>query len=339
MRLKSFHAKTMKDAMTMVRQSLGENAVIISTAEEPGGVRVTAAIEEDLREMEALATDTYHDDSMLRDDADGFAAAGDWMHEDGNDEESRLNDEITEIMLAHGVPADVMDHIISCATVLGISDPKAALTAALEHLFAYRPIPQKAYNKAIMMVGAPGAGKTLVTAKLAARAVMNNLKVAVITTDAVRAGGVEQLAAFTKILKVKLHTAQTREELKEALGKCMDADQILIDTAGLNPFDSSDVKELAGLMTAGAIEPMLVLPAGGDASESGDVARVFATLGVRWMMPARIDIARRFGGLLEAAHQGGLAFADASHTPKVAEGLTVLTPERLAGLFLKRKRS
>ena len=49
MRLKSFTAKTMKEAMQMVRDELGENAVIVATREESGGVRVTAALEQEER--------------------------------------------------------------------------------------------------------------------------------------------------------------------------------------------------------------------------------------------------------------------------------------------------
>ena len=40
------------------------------------------------------------------------------------------------------------------------------------------------------------------------------------------------------------------------------------------------------------------------------------------------------GGLLGAAHHGGLIFSDASNTPKVAEGLISLTPRRLAHLIM-----
>ena len=47
MRLKSFYAKTVTEAMQMVREMLGEDAIIVATREEKGGkaVCVTAAIE------------------------------------------------------------------------------------------------------------------------------------------------------------------------------------------------------------------------------------------------------------------------------------------------------
>ena len=51
MRLKSFYAKTMTEAMQMVRENLGEDAIIVATREENGGkaVRVTAAVDDTSR--------------------------------------------------------------------------------------------------------------------------------------------------------------------------------------------------------------------------------------------------------------------------------------------------
>ena len=46
MRLKSFHAPSMVEAMRLVRDALGDDAIIVATREEEGGVRLTAAIDD-----------------------------------------------------------------------------------------------------------------------------------------------------------------------------------------------------------------------------------------------------------------------------------------------------
>ncbi|MDE2336341.1 MAG: hypothetical protein KGL10_03425 [Alphaproteobacteria bacterium] len=47
MRLKSFHAKSMSEAMRQVRDTLGEDAIIVSSKEEKSGwVKITAAVEQ-----------------------------------------------------------------------------------------------------------------------------------------------------------------------------------------------------------------------------------------------------------------------------------------------------
>ena len=308
----------------MVRDTLGEDAIIIATREEKGGksVRVTAAIEED----RGIAFELGRGGQVATED--------DWLqYDDENSDENNLSEAIIDVLLRHSVPEDVMDHLVSCASVLDIEEPSVAFVGALDTLFNFTPLPTKAYKKALMFVGPPGAGKTLAVAKQAARGVMAGLNVAVITTDTVRAGGVEQLQAFTKVLDINLGKAKTAADLARALKEVASADQIIIDTTGYNPFNPSEMKDLAKFTVAGDIEPVLVLPAGMDATESGEMGRVFAAMGVHRLLRTRVDIARRLGGLLAAAHQGGLSFADISATPQVADGLQPLSPRRLGSFF------
>lgn len=330
MRLKSFYAKTMTEAMQMVRDTLGEDAIIVATREEQGGkaVRVTAAIDpSDYSEpnFEIGHGNMYDDDPA--DDQD-------WLQYDEEDEQSAVAEEITDAMLKHNLPEDVMDHIISCATVIGLENPGIALIASLEHLFHFRPLPKKVHNKPMMLVGPPGAGKTLAIAKMATRATMEGLRVGVITTDTIRAGGIEQLQGFMKLLGTTMKKASNPQELKDTIHLFQGYDQILIDTPGINPFEKNDARMIARLIGAESMDVHLVMPAGGDALECGEIARAFAVLGVQTILPTRIDMARRLGGILSAAHHGGLCFTDASNTPKVAEGLFSLTPKILAKLIM-----
>lgn len=315
----------------MVRETLGEDAIIVATREENGGkaVRVTAAVEM-MSERGGPAFEIGRGGGGLE------APSRDWLQYDEEEEQSIVAEALTDALLRHAAPEDITDQILSCATVMALEKPDVALTAAIEHLFAFRPLPRQGLRKPLMMVGAPGAGKTLAVAKIAARGVMNGLRVSVISCDTLRAGGLEQLGAFTKLLGISLLKARDPAELKAAVEKTAGAgaDQILIDTGGINPFAAREVADLARLMAYSSADPLLAMPAGGDAEESGEIARVFATIGVRWMMPTRLDIARRLGGLLEAAHRGPMSFSDASDTPQVADGLSTMDPARLCGLLM-----
>jgi len=268
------------------------------------------------------------------------AERDDWLqYDDEQDDESHLTEAIIDVLIKHGAPEDILDHIVNCAAMSDLDEPSIAFIAALDTLYNFTPLPLSAYSKAMMFVGAPGSGKTLTVAKLAARGVMNGLKIAVITTDTVRAGGVEQLAAFTKLLKIELKTAKTPAELSGILSDLAaagDIDQILIDTQGLNPFKTEDMRLMARLAASGNIEPILTLAAAGDADETGEMARIFSALGARRFVATRLDIARRLGGLLSAAQHGGLSFSDASATAGVADGLDPLSPRRLAGYFFPK---
>jgi len=308
----------------MVRETLGEDAIIIATREEKnavGGamVHLTAAIDKD----------TFSEDETTD------SASSDWLYDD-DDNEAMVVEEITETMLQHGVPDEILDQIVSCAAIMDEPEPRPAMMSALENLYKFSPLPRKESKKPIMMIGPPGAGKTLATAKLAARSAMNGMKVAVITTDIERAGGREQLQAFTALMDIDLQIAQNTTALKEALLKVSDADQIIIDTAGTNPFDTDQVKTLARLVGAADMMPVLVLPAGMQADEAGEMAQIFATIGAQSLLPTRIDVARRLGSLLCAAYAGNLAFTEMSATAKVADGLSQLTSKRLTQLLMPR---
>src|SRR5690606_11577248 len=135
--------------------------------------------------------------------------------------------------------------------------------------------------------------------------------------DTVRAGGVEQLKAFTKLMGIEMKTAKSPDDLGGMIRDLGTCDQILIDSPGINPFISDDIRTLAKLIGSDGIDPMLVLPAGMDPGESAEMAKAFATVGAHTLIPTRIDIARRLGSILSAAYSGSLAFADASNTPKV----------------------
>ncbi len=322
MRLKTFYANTMTDAMQMIRDSMGDEAIIVATGDAParGGVRVTAAI-----------------DPAFEIGNDVIAEEDSWLQYDEEQDGDAVAEELTEIMLRHCVPEDIMDHMISCATVMGYDDVGTALVETLEQLFSFTPLPTRKHNKPILMVGPPGAGKTLAVAKLAARSVMNGMHVGVISTDTIRAGGVEQLQSFTNLLKVNLQKAKTPQDLRFITRDMSGAkDQIIIDTCGINPFDKNDVRDIAKLIGVTEARTVFVLPAGIDADEAGEMARVFATIGATEILPTRVDMARRLGNILSAAHQGGLSFSDVSNTPKVAQGLSALSPQVLAKLLTPR---
>lgn len=305
----------------MVRETLGEDAIIVATREEKnavGGamVHLTAAMDSDKSHEEDHASEN-------------------WLYEDDNDEASVI-EELTENMLRHAVPEEILDQIVSCASVLGVDEPRLALLTAIESLFKFDPLPTEKASLPIMMIGAPGSGKTLAAAKLAARSSMKGLNVAVISTDAERAGGFEQLEAFTRLMEIDLKVAKSPTALKESLLEVGNADQVIIDTAGTNPFDVEQMKNMARFIGAAEVDPVLTMPASTNAEEAGEMAHIFATIGATRLLPTRVDMARRLGSLLASAYQGGLAFAEVSATAKVADGLSHLTSKRLTQLLMPR---
>lgn len=179
----------------------------------------------------------------------------------------------------------------------------------------------------LLFVGPPGAGKTLTVARLATRLVMKGIQPLVITADGKRAGATEELAAFTKLLGIRLVVACHPVTLGRAL--VHGNGPTLIDTPGCNPFDQMQLKELTVLAASVAGTLVLVLPAGLDPAEAGDIAQAFLSIGVRYLVATRLDLSHRLGGVLAAA-AAGLVLTEAGVGPGAADGLRAITPEWLA---------
>lgn len=64
------------------------------------------------------------------------------------------------------------------------------------------------------------------------------------------------------------------------------------------------------------------------------MVRFFAPLGAKTLLPTRLDLVRRLGGVLAAADAGRLALPAAGVTPHFAFGLRRLTPEAVARRLL-----
>lgn len=323
MRMKTFHAESMPEAIEMVRVALGDAAIIIGSQRGEGGrgVRVTAAIDES---EEDNAPPPPVDQPL-----DALEAIADALDRHG------APAALTERLLVAATP--LAERLVRAATAMAVDAPVMTMAAALDTLFLFDALPEKDAIRPILLVGPPGSGKTITTAKLAARAVLSNQPVNIITTDTLRAGGVDQLQAFTRILDLDLMTALDAGSLRDGVAAGMAANPgalTLIDTGGANPFNRQDLDDLSRLIDRLPLDIVLVLSAGIDCEEAAATARAFAGIGARRLLVTRLDAARRLGSVLVAADVAGLRFCNQSVTPNVADGLDPINPVSLAKLLL-----
>ena len=310
MRLKSFTAPSMAEAMALLRKELGDDAIIVSTQRANGGdVRITAALEAEEPDEELAAFGA----------GPGQAAV----------------DAVRAALEQHGTPPRLVDKMVAAARATQLEDATLACAAALESVFAFAPLPELSAPRPFMMIGPPGAGKTMVVAKLAARSVIKGRAVGVITTDNQRAGAMEQLVAFTKILRLDLKSVRGPDALRrQVLTSKSQCDIIFIDSPGFNPFKETDMAFLRTLVEAADVEPILVLPAGGDALEAGEIGEGFGAVGATRLFSTRLDMTRRLGAIMAAADAAQLMLCDCSSTPHVAHGVSPLSPVAMARLIL-----
>ncbi len=189
----------------------------------------------------------------------------------------------------------------------------------------------------LVLAGMPGAGKTLTVARLATRLVLAGLRPVVVTADGRRAGGAEELAAYTRLLGLTLLAASTPAALGRALAQAPEGALVLIDTAGINPFEAEETEALEALVRACGGVAVLVAQAGAHPDEAAEQAAAFAALGVAHLLPTRLDMARRLGSVLAAADPdgAGLALTEAGVGTGAADGLVPVTPDFLAARLLR----
>lgn len=308
MRLKTFHAPTMKEAMELVRAQLGQDAIIVATHEDDNArdVRITAAVENDNSDP-SFGPEPEPLDVM---------------------------DQLSDALDMHGTPIPLADRLLNTASNLGIADPTLALAGAFDDCFAFSPLPDKRGPKPLMFIGPPGCGKTVSLAKLAVRTRLENNPVNFITTDTLRAGAVEQLTTYAKLLKAEIRSASDPVAFIEAIRNARADAQILIDTTGVNPHNAEDMSRLTALTEATQADVVLVIAAGGDPAETAEMAAAFAAARPSRLLVTRLDLVRRLGGVLAAAEACGLPFCDVSLTPDIASGLRTINPVSLARLLL-----
>lgn len=249
------------------------------------------------------------------------------------EERSWTDEELEAPLKFHNVPNPLRSNLIRAAAAMDAEDATLALGAALDARLAMDPV-SAAPARPIALVGAPGAGKTVTAAKLAAQSVLAGKKVCLVTTDSLRAGAVAQLEAFAEIMKVKLHTAETAQELQSIIAD-HPGHTVFVDTPATNPYSRGELNDLDDFIKTCDLEPVLVAPASGDAEDFVDLATIFSSLGVRRLIVTRIDTTRRLGGILAAVDAANLALAQVSITPYVAQGLSTINPLSLARLLVE----
>lgn len=313
MRLKTVSAPTLPEAMETIRQTLGEEAVIVSSLRMPGG---------DIRLIVAVG-DTAEDKRLET-----------VLQKTDNDP---CTDKLRTLLTLHRVPELLIQRILK--TVITNtetrSDIRTALTNAFQTLFTFAPIAPVKTKRAFLMTGLPAGGKTIALVKWAVSAALQKTKVCIMTLDTQKAGALAGLQAYTDLLNIPL-VSVTMDTLPETVNTYRQtSDLILIDSAGLNPWMATDMATLTHINHAcQGIEPVLVMPAGTDSVEAGEIASIFSGFGCTRLITTRLDTSRTFGNILNAAYAGSLSLANFSTTPTAADALRSYDAETLADILI-----
>jgi flagellar biosynthesis protein FlhF len=349
MKIKRFVAQDMRQALRMVREALGEEAVILSNKSVDGGVELTAAV--DL--VEDVDAGTQDQRIAPRGGGrDGKPAAGarplphealDDMRREMQNLRRWMQAELSNLSWYDlGQRAPHSQQLLARLMGLGLA-PELARRLA-ERVRDIEDIEQ-AWHKAlyllaaeirifdadlleqggvVALVGPTGVGKTTTIAKMAARFALRHghRSVALITTDSYRIGARDQLQTYARILNVPARTATTRDEMDAALNLLGDRRLILVDTAGMAGAHERivDQHEVLGAVGSSLIS-LLTLSATTEAAAIGRALRLFAEFRPQACVLTKLDEAASLGGLLSALVQADLPTAYVTDGQRVPEDL------------------
>ncbi len=350
-----FIASDLDAAKRKAQRALGDGAVIISVKELPSGdVEVTAsdkpapsAPEPAPKAQFAGAAKDAVDEGPFKLTA-GARLNETIEHSFSEDALSRLSGALTggkraprfdmsdttvrsmaEILAPHGVGQALLGALVNGAKKSQIDEDIYRLETAFGEVFSFAPL-HFSPSSPIMLVGPTGAGKTSCAAKLAAAASEGSPPALMMTADVGRAGAVEQIRSYSEALGADYFIIESPLDVQQILRSHRPNGAVIIDTPGVSPYDGGDVAALKSYQDASGAEPVLVLPASGDAPEYVDWANAFREIGVRRCILTKFDATKRVGAGLCAAFEGELALAHFSETPFISEGLLPATPEFLA---------
>ena len=188
------------------------------------------------------------------------------------------------------------------------------------------------------LIGPTGVGKTTTTAKLAARYVMKHgtENLGIITTDAYRIGGHEQLRIYGKILGVMVHAVKDEADLKIALNELKNKHTILIDTVGVSQRDRMVAEQIAMLSNTNMpIKKLLCLNATNTGETLIDVITAYKGKGLDGCIITKLDEAATIGNALDVIIREKIKLYYVANGQRVPEDIHLANKQYLVQHALK----
>ena len=189
--------------------------------------------------------------------------------------------------------------------------------------------------KKVVLVGPTGAGKTTTISKIAADLMYRQKKkVALISLDTFRVGGIEQLQIYGDIMGIPVETAQDRLSFEECMKRHSDKDVVLIDTMGRCHKDHSYSTQLSEVFEGlDEVETHLVLSLGSNEKQFMKSHKQFSPLGINRVLFTKIDEGLNFGSILNFSLRTRLPLSYFTTGQRVPEDIEVATQNRVIRLI------
>lgn len=353
MKAETFMASDMRQAMALVRQTFGNDAVIISTrrvgdqtevtaAPEPGSplAKATAARAEAPKQsdMSPVIHNIQEELGRLRMLFEGELAQLSWR-EMSRHQPNRfaLINRLEFGGIDRELATRLVDQVLPCDD---IEQGWSKTLGLLGRKISFMPDDVLETGGVIALLGSTGVGKTTTAAKIAARFALRHGRkhVAFVSTDRFKVGGQEQLVSFGSILGVPVQIATTAEEMKRTLDSLSERRLVVIDTAGMSQRDMSLADQFSALSIDAPIQPLLVLSGTARAGIIEETIKAFAQVRPCGAILTKTDECDMLGPLISSVVRHDLPLCYLTDGQRVPEDLHRVDTKTLLADIIKTSR-
>jgi flagellar biosynthesis protein FlhF len=315
MKIKKFKTKTMQEALSQIRATLGDDAVILSQQKIQGDngpmLEVTAAVETE-QKNETVAPIALR--PHMPKTTHSLAAI---LNQHGIDEE--ISTKVTRAISA--LEETGFDSTDTLDMVLGKIVPFAAPAEAFDK------------SKTHVFLGPNGSGKTTTLCKIAVQKKFDKHSIGLITLDFGKIGAFEQINIFAKAIGEKAYMVSSKEDWDKVPESVKNADYLFIDTPGLSPYKKEQVSSLSNTLKEMGLKDLqlhLVAPGSLHDKELLMLPSAYASLSPDTLIFTKRDETMHYGGLINLAVSSGLKVCYITDGPNIPDDLVELDAASLA---------
>ena len=346
----TFVAETPKEAYGEAVSKYGNSIKLVSAKQvkyEDGLVRceVSIAVPEDIYiQKSALEEISASEEVQLLEELGALKKQLSQMKEEMSyHSQNSIVDEVKTLFMQKGISEKWLDEVL--ASLMGINilnDRKLLVSYILEEIDESLQVEEESLDvsKIVMLVGPTGVGKTTTIAKLAARyAYMMDkpYKVAFLNLDSYKVGAFDQLGHYADIMQIEHITVDSIESFMRGLEQLQEYDIILVDTAGMSPYDTKKFIRTIEYVQSDVpkkIEVNLVLSATVKYEDMDDIYKNFSFLNLHSVIISKFDETRHFGTLLNFMLLYKIPMSYYSIGQEVPDDLLLASKEYLLERFL-----
>ena len=361
MQIKKYIADDYNKALACIKQEMGEDALILTTrsireqSDWRGGrgskVEITAAMDSSANNIKNEPEVKVSETTFGLPEFDGEVEPSiksllySLLSETERAKSLGLKSHQLELfshLTTNGVDGKIIAKIISKSSDINARNDSSSIRTQLMETMKRLIVCQGGIEtsndqlpKTVVLVGPTGAGKTTTIAKIAADLVYRQQKkVALVSLDTFRVGGIEQLGIYGDIMKIPVETAQDRIELEECVRRHSNKDVILIDTMGRCHKDHSYSVQLSKVFERlGELETHLVLSMGSDEKQFFESYKQFSSLGINRVLFTKLDEGLNFGAMLNFSLRSRLPLSYFTTGQRVPEDIEVALQDKVIRLI------